>query len=214
MALLGAHRQLPATDRQGAQVGFEAGRVEAEIDQQAEAHVAGDPREGVEIKGGHDSRSAVDAGGGKGGAETVVDVDHRHPGGAGVEHAEQRGEAAEGRAVTDRGRHGDHRHVDQPADHRGQRPLHAGDDDDHRRLAQLLAVGQQAVQAGDADVGELDRRGSAEDAGGHRRLAGHRQVGGAGADHRDRPTAEIFERLLHQREGAGQRLVFACGMVF
>ena len=63
-------------------------------------------------------------------AEAVVDVDDAHAGRAGVEHREQRGEPAEARAVADAGRHRHHRRADQPADDRGQRALHAGDDDE------------------------------------------------------------------------------------
>ena len=47
-------------------------------------------------------------------AVAVVDVDHRHPGRAAVEHREQRREALERRAVPGRRRHGHHRRRDQP----------------------------------------------------------------------------------------------------
>ena len=73
---------------------------------------------------------AVDQRRGVAGAEAVVDVDDRDARGAGVEHAEQRREAAEARrrsrprsgtAITGR--------VDEAADDAGQRALHAGHDD-------------------------------------------------------------------------------------
>ena len=87
------------------------------------------------------------------GAEAVVDVDHGHPGRAGVEHRQQRGHAAEGRAVPDAGGDRDERHAGQPADDAraarppcrrrrpGSRPRRAGP-----------ANAEQPVQAGDADV--------------------------------------------------------------
>ena len=62
------------------------------------------------------------------GAVAVVDVDHRHPRCAGVEHGQQRGEAAERGAVADRGGQRDHRHADQAGHHAGQRAVHAGRD--------------------------------------------------------------------------------------
>ena len=47
----------------------------------------------------------IDHAGDAAGAEPVVDVHHRHAVGAGVEHAEQRRDAAEAGAVADAGRH-------------------------------------------------------------------------------------------------------------
>ena len=64
-----------------------------------------------------------------GGSEPVVDVHHRDAGRAGVEHAEQRREPAERRAVSHARRHGDHRHRHQPADDARQRALHPRDHD-------------------------------------------------------------------------------------
>ena len=48
----------------------------------------------------------------KPGAEAVIDIDYRHAGGAGVEHAEQRRQSVETGAVTDAGGHGDDRLID------------------------------------------------------------------------------------------------------
>ncbi len=50
---------------------------------------------------------AVDAGSDAGGAETVVNIDDSDVGGAGIEHAEQRGDAAEASAVAYAGGDGD-----------------------------------------------------------------------------------------------------------
>jgi len=95
---------------------------------------------------------------------------------------------------------------------RGERPLHAGHHDDHRGFTQLPGVGQQAVQAGDADIGDFSHA-VLEHPGSDRRLAGHRQIGGAGTDDQNRPAAKIVKGLLHQGEGARQRIVLAAGMV-
>src|SRR5439155_8782192 len=84
------------------------------------------------------------------GAVAVVDVDHRHAGGTGVEHREKRRDAAERRAVPDARRHGDHRTVDEPADHARQGALHTGDGDDRVGVGQEVVALEQAVEPGDA----------------------------------------------------------------
>jgi hypothetical protein len=58
----------------------------------------------------------VDQAGHEASAEAVVNVDDGNVRGAGVEHPEQRGDAVETRAVTNAGRHRDHRRADKPAD--------------------------------------------------------------------------------------------------
>ena len=85
--------------------------------------------------------------------EAVVDVDHGDAGGAGVEHGEQRGEAAEGGAVAGRGGDRDDRRGDQAGDRGGQGAVHAGGDDHHPGAAQRRRRRQQPLEAGDADVG-------------------------------------------------------------
>ena len=65
--------------------------------------------------------------------EAGVDVHDDHVRGTTVEHAQQRGQAVKMGAVADARRHGDHRAIDQPADHAGQGAFHAGDDDQQRR---------------------------------------------------------------------------------
>jgi HEAT repeat protein len=131
---------------------------------------AADPGPGPLLAG---EGQAVDLGGGVAGAEAVVDVDHGQAGGAGAEHAHEGGEAAHAGAVADRSGHGDHGPVDQAGDHAGEGALHAGGDDDHAGGAELVGVPEEAVEPGDADVGEeLDL--AAEDLGGDDGLLGDR----------------------------------------
>ena len=60
-----------------------------------------------------------------------------------------------GRAIADAGRHGDHRHSHQSSDDAGQRAFHPGAHNDHACLGQHIAAGQQAMNAGDADVVDM-----------------------------------------------------------
>ena len=118
------------------------------------------------------------------GAEPVVDVDHRHARRAGVQHGQQRSQPAEAGAVAHAGRHGYHGTCHQPAEHAGERALHPGSRDDDLRLAQHVQPVHQPVDAGHADVihalyavaKKLQRE---------RGLFSHRNVAGAGRDHRD-----------------------------
>ena len=64
----------------------------------------------------------------------------------------------------------------------GQRALHAGDDDDGVGRGDAVEVGEQPVEAGDADVVRADRRRSRGRASVSDALVGDRQVGGAGGD--------------------------------
>ena len=61
----------------------------------------------------------------------VVDVHDAHSTGAAVEHSQQRRNAAEAGAIANACWYGNHRHANQPADHAGQRTLHAGHDDEY-----------------------------------------------------------------------------------
>ena len=107
------------------------------------------------------------------------------PGRAGVEHGEERGEAAEARAVADAGGHRDHRRAHQPGDQRRQRAVHAGDRDHRLGAADGVELSEQPVHAGDADVVvALDL--APEPLGADRGLFGHGEVGGAGGEHGDR----------------------------
>ena len=126
-----------------------------DVEQRAEELVAGDAGRAVEIADHGrgllaarlSSSAAAHAGrlmrvASSAGAEAVVDVDDADAAGAGVEHREQRGDAAEVRAVAHARGHGDDGHVDEPGDERGQRALHAGDGDDHARVAQQRRCGR------------------------------------------------------------------------
>src|SRR6185503_17977703 len=62
----------------------------------------------------------IDLTGLDGGAIAVVDIDHGDSRRAGVEHGQERGDAAEGSAVADAGGHRDHRPVHQSRHHAGQ----------------------------------------------------------------------------------------------
>ena len=122
-------------------------------------------------------------GGEHAGAEAVVDVADRHAGRAGVEHREQRGEAAVRRAVADRGRDRDEGHPGQAADDAGQRTLHPGDDDQAVGRVEPVAHGHQPVDPGDADVVHPLHAG-AERPGDEGRLRRDRPVGRAGGRRR------------------------------
>ena len=121
------------------------------------------------------------------GAVSIVDVDHRHPRRAGVEHGQQRRQAVEGRPVAHRGGHGDDGRGDEPGDHRGQRAVHARDDDDRRRPLEQLAAGEDPLQPGDPHVDE-QLHAAAQVTGGEPGLPGDRDVGGAGAGDDDEPA--------------------------
>ena len=144
--------------------------------------------------------SPGDPGGEHPGAETVVDVDHRDARRAGVEHREQGRDPAEGGAVPDAGRHGDDRRTDQTADDAGQRALHPGDDDKAVGLGQSVALGEQAVQTGHADVGDpadIGTEGASDDG----RLGRDSLVAGAGRhdDHRRRVGRGTRQARRNQR---------------
>ena len=96
--------------------------------------------------------------------------------------------AAEARAVADAGRDGDDRHVDQAADHARQRAFHAGDDDDDAGGGEAVVLGEQPVQAGDADVVEpVDR--VAHDLAADDRFFGDREIRGPGGGDDDGPAS-------------------------
>ena len=90
-------------------------------------------------------------------AEAVVDADDGDAGAQDASIASSAVTPSKAGAVADAGRHGDDRRGGEPADDAGQRALHAGDDDDGVGGGQLVGVREQAVQAGDADVGDASR---------------------------------------------------------
>src|SRR5204863_3465815 len=96
----------------------------------------------------------VDETGRVAGAETIVDVDDGDAAGAGVEHGQQRGDAAEACAVADARGHGDDRLVHEAADEARQRAFHAGDDDEDVGFEQFVIHGQQPMDTGHTDVVE------------------------------------------------------------
>ena len=183
---LRVHRLDPQRDRLGSDRvdrGLDHLDRHAGADQRAEQHVAAGAGRGVDPEGGHRAARAH-PGREHAGAVAVVDVDHGHAGRAGVEHREQRGQPAERGAVADAGRHRDERYAGQPADHGGQRALHAGDDDQAVGGLEPVADAEQPVQPGDADVVDQVDAGAVHP-GGQRGLGGDRGVGGAGGDDRD-----------------------------
>jgi len=128
---------------------------------------------------------AVDAGGNAGGAETVVDVDDGDVRGAGIEHAEERGDAAEAGTVAHAGRNGNDRRGDETANHTGKRAFHSRNANDNASLGKLaFAMFQQAMNAGDADIVKLID-GDAHQAGGQECFFGDGNVAGAGRNDED-----------------------------
>ena len=115
--------------------------------------------------------------------KAIVDIDDGDIGRAGVEHAKQGGDAAEGCAVADTGGHGNDRGGYQAADDAGERPFHAGTDDRDFAALQRRVMREEAVKAGDANVKEtLD--GRAEKLCGDGGLFGNGKVAGAGAENK------------------------------
>lgn len=116
-----------------------------------------------------------DLSGREAGAEAIVDIDDGDSGAAGVEHAEESGYAAEAGAVTNARGDGDNGLVDEARDHAGEGALHACGDDEDAGGAEEGGVGQEAVEAGDADIIEaID--GKTEATHGDRGLLGHGEV--------------------------------------
>jgi hypothetical protein len=80
-----------------------------------------------------------------GGAEAVVDVDDSDVGGTGVEHSQEGGHAAEGRAITNAGGDGDDGDADQAGNDGGEGSFHAGANDDCAGLGEFFLLGQNTV---------------------------------------------------------------------
>ena len=122
---------------------------------------------------------AVDAGGDAGGAEAIVNVYDGNVRGAGIEHSEQSGDAAEAGTVTNAGGHGNYRDRDEAADDAGQSAFHAGNADDDASLRQLaFTMLKQAMNACDADVVKRIHA-IAHHAGGEKGFLGDGDVAGA-----------------------------------
>ena len=123
-------------------------------------------------------------------AEPVVDVDHDYAARARGEHREHGGETRQVGAIADAGGYGDHRACDQPADDTRKRPFHSGHHDDCVGLEQVVAIGEDPVNASDPDVEETQgaQPGHAE---GFRCLFGDWNVAGPSRDDGDLLGARI-----------------------
>lgn len=87
-----------------------------------------------------------------GSPEAVVYVDHGDAARAGVQHRQQGGDAAEGRAVADGSGNGDDGARDQAGDDARQRPFHARTDDEGVGALNQVQAPQEPVQARHADI--------------------------------------------------------------
>jgi len=140
--------------------------------------------------------NSVDAGGDAGGAETVVNVDDRDVGGAGIEHAKKSGDTTEAGSVTDAGRHGNDWGGDETADHARKGAFHSGNANDDASLGELaFAMLEQAMNAGDTDVVELVDA-IAHHARGEQSFFGDGNVAGASGDDKDQAFAGDFAAAL------------------
>lgn len=118
---------------------------------------------------------AIDQRGDVRSAKTIIDVDDCNVRRAGVEHAEESGNASERGSVTDTGRHRNDGSRNEAADNRRQRAFHARADDQDGGALQLRALREQAVQTGDAYIGDkLD--GVPHQFGGDACLFGDREI--------------------------------------
>ena len=100
------------------------------------------------------SRQVVDRTCHRGGPEPIVDVDDGHTGSAAIEHPEQGRETSETGAIPDTRWHRDNRGTDESPDHARECTLHPGNRDDHLRVVETLLLGQQPMEASDADIME------------------------------------------------------------
>ena len=92
-------------------------RINAQIKQRSNKHIAADAAEDVEIESFHFMRQRsqtaatgqrIDLTRSESRAETIVNIHHSHAAGTTVQHPQQRREAAKAGAVTNAGRHSDH----------------------------------------------------------------------------------------------------------
>ena len=118
----------------------------------------------------------------EGGAEAVVDIDHRYPARAGVQHGQQGRHAAERGPVAHRGGHRDHGARHQAAHHARQSALHAGHGDDAAGAVQLVGAIEQPMDARHPHVVEAHHL-VAEELGRKRSLLGHGKIARARRGH-------------------------------
>jgi len=133
------------------------------------------------LKGRVTGLQAVNARGDAGGSETVVDVDDGDVGGATIEHAEERGDAAEAGAVADAGGNSDHRHGNEATDDAGQRAFHSGNTNNDAGVREFFTMVEEAVNPGDTDIVEM-LGAVAHHAGGEERFLGDGHVAGSGGN--------------------------------
>ena len=133
----------------------------------------------------------IDAAGEITGAEAVVDVHNTDAAGAGIEHREQRGQAAEAGTVANARRHGDDGAIGKTAENAGECAFHAGNGDDDAGAHDLVKMSEGAMQPGDADVVEPDDV-VAEHGGGDRRFFGDGNIAGAAGGDDDGAEAVGF----------------------
>ena len=158
----------------------------AGADQGAEQHVAAGAGRGVDpadhARGSRRGAGVAGHPGGEhAGAEPVVDVDHGDAGRAGVQHRQQRGQAAERGAVADAGRHRDERDAGRARRPRsGRAPSMPATTT--RQSAAASSSRTASSRCSPATPTSLDRVDpGAVHPGGERGLGGDRRVGGAGA---------------------------------
>ena len=140
----------------------------------------------------------------RGCAETVVDVHDRNARRAAVEHAEQSGEPAKARTITDAGGYRDHRNLHEPADDAWQSALHPCNDDHHAGRGKALTLCQEPMDARDAHV-EKTIDAVAHHFCGHTRFFGNGQVGCARRRDEDGATTGLYV-CLTVRDSTSDRL--------
>src|SRR5678809_6084 len=119
---------------------FELPRVDAQIHERANEHVAADAAKEIQIKSFHRvtwvrpsfaGSQRINLAGGVARAESIVDVNHGHATGTTVEHAQQRGQAPKAGTVPDARRDGDDRARHQAGDDAGQGAFHTRHHDNY-----------------------------------------------------------------------------------
>ena len=169
-------------------------------------------REAFECLRGLACGEAVDLCCGVGCSESVVDVDHGYSASAAVEHPEESGEAAEVCAVSDAGGDGDDGATDESGDGAGEGSFHAGDDDENGAALEFFAYSEEAMDSGDADVGDAED-GVAKEVEGDGCFIRDGEVGGAGAHDADE-AATFLEGLSFNGDAARGGVPFGVGNAF
>ena len=118
------------------------------------------------------------------GPKAIVNVHHRHTAGTGIEHTQQRRNAAKGCAIAHAGGHRNHWAVAQPSNDAGQGTLHTCNGNDHGGIHKDLTVAQKPVNAGDPHIIEpchiVSQKFSSSG-----RFLGYMLVAGAAGGHHD-----------------------------